>query len=332
MAGAGVCGAVAFAYENPVWPGYFADPFVLRVGADYYAYGTGEHLDRDDAGAPRAFTILHSRDLVHWTRAGGAVVPPAGTESHSFWAPEVAAHDGRFYLFYSSAPAARDELHRVQVAVADDPRGPFHVRGPVLPAAEGFCIDAHPFRDPRDGCWYLFYAKDYFEERSGTGLAVVPLTADLLRPAAAATPVLRANADWQIYERNRPLYGRTWAAWHTVEGPCVVTHAGRFYCFYSGGNWQTRDYGVSYATADHPLGPWRHAPEAGPVVLRERPPDALGPGHNSYVVAPDGNELLVYHAWDARRAARRMCLDPLVWTEAGPRCLGPSVGPVVLGA
>ena len=323
---------MAFTYSNPVWSAYFADPFVIQVGGAYYAYGTGVSLDSDAAGNPRAFSVLRSHDLVDWRHMGGALVPPADAEGHSFWAPEVAQDKGRYYLYFSSAPAGRDEQHRIRVAVADAPQGPFNVRATVLPADEGFCIDAHPFRDPRDGRWYLFFAKDFFEGRTGTGLAVVPLAKDFLRAEEPSRPVLRANADWQIYERNRTLYGRQWPAWHTIEGPCVVAHGGRYYCFYSGGNWQTRDYGVSYAVADHPLGPWQHAPENGPVVLRERPPDMLGPGHNSYIVAPDGRtELLVYHAWDAARSARRMCIDPLVWTDQGPRCIGPTTGPQRLG-
>ena len=28
-------------YQNPVWPDYFADPFVLQTKDGYYAYGTG---------------------------------------------------------------------------------------------------------------------------------------------------------------------------------------------------------------------------------------------------------------------------------------------------
>ena len=312
-------------YQNPAWPGYFADPFVLCHGGDYYAYGTGEGLERDGSGAARAFRILRSRDLLSWELAGAALHVPADKADHAFWAPEVAEHEGRFYCYYSSAPAGRDELHRLRVAVADNPLGPFHDQGQVMPECDGFCIDAHPFRDLRDGAWYLFFARDYFEERVGTGLSVVRLTPDLLRAADAPRFVLRANSDWQVYERNRHLYGKRWAAWHTVEGPCVVEHGGRYYCFYSGGNWQTRDYGVSYAVADHPLGPWHHAPESEPVVLRERSGEALGPGHNSYIVAPDGQaEFLVYHAWDPERRARRMCIDRLVWTERGPRCLGPT--------
>ncbi len=52
---------------NPVYDGYFADPFVLAVGDAYYAYGTGSIVDG------RAFEILHSTDLWRWERVGGAV-------------------------------------------------------------------------------------------------------------------------------------------------------------------------------------------------------------------------------------------------------------------
>jgi GH43 family beta-xylosidase len=317
---------MSLAYTNPVWPGYFADPFVLRVGDTYYAYGTGTELDRDRRDRAAAFSVLRSTTLTHWEHIGGVLPTRPGEEARAYWAPEVALRDGRFYLYYSSAPPGRDELHRLHVAVADRPEGPFEDKGVVLRDHDEFTIDADPFCDPRTGRWYLFFARDFFEERTGTGLAVAPLSDDMMTVAAPPRSMLRANADWQIYERDRPLYGRRWAAWHTVEGPCVVYREGRYYCFYSGGNWQTRDYGVSYAVADNPLGPWQHAPEAGPVVLRERPPHALGPGHNSYCVAPDGTELLVYHAWDAERRARRMCIDPLVWTPEGPRCLGPTLG------
>ena len=319
---------MAATWQNPVWPGYFADPFVLRWGDEYFAYGTGATLERDSQGAPVAFKILRSRDLVTWSDAGAALRLDDSQSGDAFWAPEVAQQNGHFYLYYSTAPRDADERHRIHVAVADVPTGPFAPCGAVLPETEGFCIDAHPFCDPRDGTWYLFFAKDYFDERTGTGLAVVPLSSDLRRANAASRPVLRPNADWQIYARNRPLYGRTWDAWHTVEGPCVVAHDGRYYCFYSGGNWQTHDYGVSYAMADQPLGPWSHAGESAPLVLRNVPGKVRGPGHNSYVIAPDGRtEMLVYHAWDPAGTARRMCLDRLVWTKDGPRCLGPSTTP-----
>jgi GH43 family beta-xylosidase len=319
---------MAGTFKNPVWPGYFADPFVLRWRGEYFAFGTAAAVERDADGSAAAFKILRSRDLSTWVEAGAALRLAPQETTNAYWAPEVAELNDRFHLFYSTAPSNADERHRIHVATSESPTGPFVASGAVLPEAEGFCIDAHPFRDPRDGSWYLFFAKDYFDGRAGTGLAVVRLSSDLRRSAGESRVVVRANADWHIYERRRPLYGQMWDAWHTVEGPCVVFHDGRYYCFYSGGNWQTHDYGVSYAVADHPLGPWSHASKNEPVVLRQVPGEVLGPGHNSYVIAPDDRtELLVYHAWDPARTARRMCLDRLVWTKDGPRCLGPTTAP-----
>src|SRR4051812_33116097 len=109
---------MAWTYQNPIWPGYFADPFVLRWRGEYFAYGTAEKLERDETGATWAFTILRSRNLQDWERAGHALPLAAEAAAQAFWAPEVAEHGGRFYLYYSSAPAGADELHRLHVAVA----------------------------------------------------------------------------------------------------------------------------------------------------------------------------------------------------------------------
>jgi GH43 family beta-xylosidase len=323
-------------FSNPVYDGYFADPFVLKTRDGYFAYGTGHGPERDG----RQFPILRSADLSRWEYLGGALapLPPEGgvTPFTAYWAPEVAEHEGRYYLYYSAATGGLDETHRLRVAIAERPEGPFQDAGRITLSGEFanvFCIDAHPFHDPKTGKWYLFFATDFFTERVGTGTAVVPLADDLRSAAGPAQTVLRASAEWHVYERNRPLYGKTWSAWHTVEGPFVWHHAGRYYCFYSGGNWQTHAYGVGYGVADDPLGPyvdqWN---KEGPSVLRAIEGKVLGPGHNSVIVGPDGRtEYLVYHAWDAQRTARRMFIDPLIWMEDGtghpprPRCTGPTL-------
>jgi GH43 family beta-xylosidase len=241
----------------------------------------------------------------------------------------VAEHDGTFYLFYSATTSRSDEHHRLRVATAARPEGPFEDVGrPLLPDA-GFSIDAHPFRDPRTGQWYLYFAADFTDdEPHGTGLAVVPLADDLLSVTGRPRVVVRASCSWQVYERNRNYKGRTWSAWHCVEGPFVVYHDERYWCLYSGGAWHTENYGLGFAVADHPLGPWRDDFAVhGPTVLTGVPGRVIGPGHNSVVLGPDGRTLFaVYHAWDTARTARRLCIDPLRWTPDGPRVDGPSVG------
>jgi hypothetical protein len=54
---------MSLTYQNPVWPGYLADPFVLKTGGEYYAYGTGSSIG-DDLSNGRMFPVLHSKDHV----------------------------------------------------------------------------------------------------------------------------------------------------------------------------------------------------------------------------------------------------------------------------
>lgn len=307
-------------YRNPVWPGEFADPFVLKWQGEYYAYGTSG--DRRDN---KIFPILHSKNLAEWTHIGNALDPLPDLPDGNYWAPEVAERDGKFYMYFSAGQRMADETQRLHVAVADHPAGPFRTVTKLMPD-EGFTIDASPFRDPKDNRWYLFFCKDFFQGKVGTGVAVVPLADSMTATAGNSTPILRASADWQIYERNRTIYGRAWDAWYTVEGPNVLYQEGRYYCLYSGGAWHSLNYGVSFGVADQVLGPYQdlHSSQ-GPSVLQGIPHQVLGPGHNSVVVGPDDRTLfIVYHAWDAQRTARRMCIDPLRWTPNGPKCTGPT--------
>ena len=311
-----------FTYRNPIYPHDFADPFVLKASEGYFAYGTA-------APGPdgRVFPILRSDDLLRWQRLPGALEPLKDLAAFAYWAPEVIEQAGRYYLFYSASTVPSDEGHRLRVAVADTPAGPFVDSGKLLLPEAGFSIDAGPFRDPRDGKVYLFFATDFVnEEPHGTGIAVVPLAEDLLSVEGSPQTVIRAQADWQTYENNRNYKGRVWRKWNCLEGPNVLFHEGRYYCLYSGGAWHGDNYGVGFAVADHPLGPWRDEfASQGPTVLRGIPGKVIGPGHNCHVLAPDGKTLLiVYHAWDAGKTARRMCIDPLLWTANGPRTDGPS--------
>lgn len=304
-------------YSNPVYDGYFADPFVLRVGEEYYAYGTGSIVDG------RAFEVLRSRDLVAWESVGGALEPVEDAPGSDYWAPEVAYANGQYHLYYSVG--AEDRGHLIRVAVCDGPAGPFRDTGVILTPDERFAIDPHPFCDD-DGQWYLFYARDLLDqERVGTSLAVDRLI-DMTKTEGTPRTVLTATADWQLFKAGRAMYGQT-HDWYTLEGPTVRKRHGRYYCLYSGGAWEQPSYGVSYAAADHPLGPWVEPEAEGPTVLATIEDRVIGPGHNSIVAGPDGQDYLVYHAWDTARSARRMCIDRLQWGADGPERSGPSVEP-----
>jgi beta-xylosidase len=307
-------------FQNPVHPGYFADPFVLRVDGGYVAYGTGS------APGGRPFEVLRSDDLVHWRSVGGALEPLSESWARDYWAPEVAAVDGTYYMYYSVGEA--DRGHLIRVATSSSPEGPFVDHGTVLTPDERFAIDPHPFRDGDD--WYLYYAHDVLDgERVGTTIAVDRLV-DMTTLAREPRTLLRATHDWQMFLRGREMYGAVYD-WHTLEGPFVVKRDGRYYLLYSGGAWEKPSYGVGFAVADAPLGPFRE-PHAGPVVLRTVPGEVLGPGHCSVVPGPDGNDHLAYHAWDPAGRRRQMWIDRLVWGPDGPARSGPTTAPQLVPA
>lgn len=323
-------------YNNPVYPGYFADPFAWEYQGVYYAIGTGAaeaagQVDED--GFSQVFELLRSDNFVNWQEAGHGLLRPDPSLGNNFWAPEVAYCNGTFYLYYSVGH--EDKNHQLRVATSSCPTGPYQDIGePLLdPKSCPFAIDPHPFRDD-DGQWYLFYAHDFLDTadgvRTGTALMVDRLEG-MTKLAGEGKVVLRARSDWQRFLADRPMYGSIYD-WHTLEGPCVRKHGGRYYCFFSGGRWETESYGVDYGVAESPMGPYSDAGnETGPRVLRSQPGYVLGPGHNSIVFGPDGQtEYIIYHAWDTNMQARRMCIDKIIWTTIGPRCNGPTWTPQIL--
>ncbi|MGV3719534.1 MAG: glycoside hydrolase family 43 protein [Actinomycetota bacterium] len=314
----------AATYTNPIYSRDFPDPFVLRFNGRYYAYATSP-VPVTEPGQ-QVFPMLSSTDLVSWRDEGCALSSLDLSGLDAYWAPEVAYSNGRFYLYYAVGSNA-DPNHHLRVAVAEHPLGPWRDSGRNLTPDEIFAIDAHPFQDPRDGRWYLFYARDSLTPPyAGTGLAVDELVAmDTL--AGSPREVLRPFADWQVFELQRAI--KQDLDWYTIEGAFVTTAGGRYVCFYSGGRWENPNYGVSFAVADHPAGPWKEAVgREGPPLLRTVPGRVIGPGHNSVIVGPDLlTEYLVYHGWDPEGSGRYPRIDRL-WYEGGaPRCAGPTYTP-----
>jgi beta-xylosidase len=298
--------------RRPVFEGYFADPFLVRFDGEYVAYGSG-----DPSVAPRGFEALRSPDLRSWESAGTVFTGADPVLGTAYWAPEVAFSGGRYWMYYSVGEGIAG--HHIRVAVADSPFGPFEDTGVNLTPDESFAIDAHPFLDS-DGSRYLFFARDVLDSvRPGTHLAAKRMTS-MTTVEAATTVILAPDSDWQIYERSRSMYGQT-LDWHTLEGPTVVRRGAGYNLFFSGGSWEGDGYGVSVATAAHPLGPWHHTPADRPDVLSTAITGLDGPGHNSILHRHHDADVIAYHAWNREGTARQMYLDQLDWRSGN----GPTV-------
>jgi GH43 family beta-xylosidase len=303
-------------YLNPVYGRDCPDPFVLKFAGEYWAFCTGFWRDG------RAFGVLHSLDLVEWRELAGALEPLPGGHT-CYWAPEVVYDNGRFLMYYS---VGNEVNMTIRVAVSSHPAGPYVDAGRSL-TREQFAIDAHVFVDD-DGTRHLFYATDFLEHTHiGTG-TVRDRLIDALTLEGRPVPVTRARYDWQVYDPERREKGGV--RWHTVEGPTVLKHKGRYYEMFSGGNWQNTTYGVSFATAarvDEPS-EWEQACDGAHVlpILRTLPGKVLGPGHNSVVRGPDNRQLFcIYHRW--AEEGRVLAIDRLDWAGERMLVLGPSTTP-----
>ena len=310
-------------FSNPVSDLYLADPFCFLHKGTYYAIGTGE-AEAVGEKFGMVSPMLRSADLQRWEPVGPVLEPAADERGGSIWAPEIVERDGTFFLYYHANGNGRG--FRIRVATSSSPTGPYRDAYQALTdvARNDFAIDFNAFIDD-DGQAYLFYATDFYDSNAttfrGTALVMDRLSPDMTTLAGQPRMVMRAHWPWQLFLHDR-LMGGVRADWYTLEGPCVVKRHGKYYCFYSGGNYQNDTYGVNYLVADAITGPWTEAGGGfrGPQIMRTVPGKVLGPGHNSIVTSPDGQQdFIVYHAWDPTMKARQMWIDPLLWTDHGPQ-------------
>jgi beta-xylosidase len=285
-------------FANPIHPTDFPDPFVLRVGDTYHAYGTN--------GGGKEVQTLTSSDLVHW-RSGPDALPDVGTWAYPglTWAPEVLSRgDGSYVLYYTASGGGQC----VGRAVADDPAGPF-VDGWQTPLVcqrdEGGSIDPSPFRDD-DGSLYLYWKSDGNAIGHATYLYGARLSAEGTELVGEPVRLARNDAGWEG---------------GVVEAPTMWLEDGRHYLFYSGEAYDGDLYAVGYATCAGPLGPCSDAAENPILKTACR---AHGPGHQALVRDREGDTWLVYHAWDPGFERRQLWLDRVRWDERRPVVEGPT--------
>jgi GH43 family beta-xylosidase len=271
-------------YTNPVGDEtvMMGDPFVMLHEGRYYLYGSG-------------FGCWTSTDLVDWKFLGQAFRKTNTTWGQgSFWAPEVSHYRGKFYAVYCAVnPQVKG--HRICIAVSDRPEGPFQELYAPWSDDPIYGIDGHIFVDD-DGTPYLFFDKvgavgDLHAEPS-TGymfgiIYAVQMKPDLSGPVGE--PVLCTQAE-QPWENPKSMFSRC------NEGAFVLRRGDTYYMTYSANHYRIPEYGVGYATAKSPLGPWTKSPH-NPLVASDLPRGISGPGHNSITTSPDGRELfIVYHS------------------------------------
>lgn len=256
--------------QGPTIIGEWADPFLLKVGKDYYLYPTKD----SDGWLYEKFHVFHSKDLIHWDGPHLALdLNDVNWANSRAWAPGVNQYNGKFYMYFTAEA-------QIGVAVSDSPIGPFRdlLGKPLLTVNEYDCqsIDADLFIDD-DNQPYLLW---------GQGKCwIVPLEDDM---ATFKEPP--RNLSDQLYQ-NKGKDSSTFDSGVYNEGPHLQKIDGRYVLTWS--NYDTRDprYQICFAASDHVYGPYV-SPEDNRVTL---PSDRFfGTGHAS--MARFGNGwVLAYH-------------------------------------
>jgi len=266
-------------YTNPVGDSLFmGDPFVLRHEGRYYLFGTTDSND--------GFRCYTSANLVEWETAGFAYRKNDDTWAQSlFWAPEVEYYGGRFFMTYSARDRATGRL-LTALAVSERPEGPYQdLYAPWFD--QGYsAIDAHIFVDD-DGQPYLYFSRNGAQDGYSFGIIYgAALQRDLSGLVNEPVLLMEAEQEWEKihYDVNR-----------CNEGPFVLKKNGRYYMTYSANHTFMPGYGIGYAVADDPLGPWMKS-TTNPIAGTDLEAGYSGAGHSSITTSLNGRELfIVYH-------------------------------------
>lgn len=289
------CTSLIHAQNNPVFPGWYADPEGSILAKQFWIFPTfsapyNKQVFMDAFSSP---------DLVNWTKHP-RIIDTASIKwaKRAMWAPSIIEKKGKYYLFFGANDIQNDlEKGGIGVAVADQPQGPYKdLLG--KPLVDRFYNGAQPidqfvFKDA-DGQHYLIYG-------GWRHCNIGKLNDDF----TGFIPY----SDGSLFKEITPK--------SYVEGPFMFIRNGKYYFMWSEGGWTGPDYSVAYAIADSPFGPFERIDK----ILEQNPAIATGAGHHSVIKIPSKDEYyIVYHRRPLTEKdgnSRETCIDHLYFDEKG---------------
>jgi len=149
-------------YLNPIFPGDYPDPSILRDGDDYYiVHSSFEYYP--------GLLIWHSKDLINWTPVTHALHKYVG----SVWAPSLVKYKDKYYIYF---PAGKTNY----VVTANSINGPW---SDPIDLKIGY-IDPGHFTDA-EGKRYLYFNNGGYVPLADDGLSITG-------------PLKQAYSGWEI--------------------------------------------------------------------------------------------------------------------------------------
>jgi len=295
-------------FTNPILKGFYPDPSIVRVGADYYLINsTFSYFP----GIP----VMHSKDLKNWKQIGNVIDRPSQLDfmgermTRGLFAPAISYYKGVFYV------TCTDIDHDGNfVVTATNPAGPWS--DPVkIPQVRG--IDPSLYFDSATDKSYIIYNSDAPDNK--------PLYSGhrTIRMYEFDYKNLKVTGDEKILV-NGGVDISTKPVW--IEGPHIIQKFGWYYLYAAEGGTSVNHSQVVLRSKDvwGPYVPYEKNPILTQRDLPEVRPDPItSAGHADLVEGPNGQWYAVFLAvrpyeGDYYNTGRETFLAPVIWKDEWP--------------
>lgn len=293
---------------NPILTGFYPDPSIVRVGADYYLVNsTFSYFP----GIP----VLHSKDLKNWKQIGNVISHPSQMDfmgerlTRGLFAPAIHYYKGTFYV------TCTDIDHDGNfIATATNPAGPWSK--PVrVPQVRG--IDPSLYFDEATDKAYIIYNSDAPDRKplySGhRTIRIYELDHKTLNVVGEEKQLVNGGVDLS----KKPVW---------IEAPHIMKVNDWYYLYAAEGGTSLNHTEVVFRSKSvwGPYVPYENNP-----ILTQRglPADRKDPitsaGHAQFIEGPDGKWYAIFLAvrpyeGDYYNTGRETFIAPVTWKDEWP--------------
>jgi arabinan endo-1,5-alpha-L-arabinosidase len=301
------------------------DPSIIKAGDTWYVFATGR------ARAGGQLQIRCSTDLQAWKFCGQVFnaipewIQKTSPGTRELWAPDISHENGEYRLYYAYSLFGKNTsgiaLTTNKTLDSQSPDYRWVDHGLVLQsvASDDFnAIDPNYVADTEGRAWLVFGSF-----WSGIKMRRLDAETGMLSPGDMK---LYSLATRQRPENAGPDQPNLPPGWEAIEAPFIVRHGSYYYLFVS---WDLCCRGVksNYRTmvgrSRHVTGPYvddHGVPmmRGGATPLLSRNNRWAGPGGESVLLQPGGQDIIVYHAYDAHTGMPAMQISTLTWEDGWP--------------
>ncbi|HEX7655286.1 MAG TPA: glycoside hydrolase family 43 protein [Verrucomicrobiae bacterium] len=228
--------------------------------------------------------------------------------SREIWAPELHYLQGKWYIYFAADDGENDH-HRMYVleGTTQNPQDPFTFKGKVAAPTDRWAIDGTVLQMPDERLYFIWSGWEG-TNNVAQNLYIAPMS-NPWTITGERVCLSRPEYDWE--KKGEPLVN---------EGPETLWHGDKLFIIYSAsGSWGD-DYclGQLAWTGGEVLDP--HSWIKKPVPALAGTPQAISPGHCSFVKSRDGREdWIIYHTAKHPGAgwSRQIQTQPFHWAADG---------------